>query len=91
MLTTIARRTGIILLAAVTLLPLAAQAQQTNDRNSRKPNETRAARPADRPSGMKPCPEYGAGFYKVDGSDTCVRIGGGVGIDVGGASGMGRR
>jgi hypothetical protein len=35
---------------------------------------------------MKPCPEYGAGFYKLEGSDTCVRIGGGIGIDVGAAS-----
>lgn len=87
MTTTIAQRTGAILLVAVVVLPLAAQAQQTGDKNTRKQNETRSQRPVDRPRGMKPCPEYGAGFYKVDGSDTCVRIGGGIGVDVGGSSG----
>jgi hypothetical protein len=91
MLTPIARRTGIILLAAATVLPLAAHAQQSNDRSTRKPNEPKSARPSERPSGMKPCPEYGAGFYKVDGSETCVRIGGGVGIDIGGSGSMGGR
>lgn len=25
---------------------------------------------------MKACPEYGAGFYRVDGTDACVKIGG---------------
>jgi hypothetical protein len=30
-----------------------------------------------------PCAEYGAGFARIQGSDTCVRIGGAVGVDVG--------
>jgi hypothetical protein len=25
---------------------------------------------------MKACPEYGAGFYRVDGTNACVKIGG---------------
>ena len=29
------------------------------------------------------CAEYGAGFMKVAGSDTCVRIGGSVSVDAG--------
>ena len=36
-----------------------------------------------RTGGMKPCPEYGAGFYRLDGSDTCARISGGVASEVG--------
>jgi hypothetical protein len=81
------RRAGLLLsLAAMLIPPAAAQAQQTKERAVRKPVETRTVRPAERPSGMKPCPEYGAGFYKLEGSDTCVRIGGGIGIDVGAAS-----
>lgn len=86
LMTTIGWFTRAVLLAAATALPLAAHAQQANDKNARKPNDTRTVRPAERPSGMKPCPEYGAGFYRVAGSDTCVRIGGGVGVDVGGSS-----
>jgi hypothetical protein len=49
---------------------------------SRKP-EAPAPKPKDRAGGMKACPEYGAGFYRLAGSDTCVRIGGGVSTDVG--------
>jgi hypothetical protein len=30
-----------------------------------------------------PCAEYGAGFVQAQGSDTCVRIGGAVGVGVG--------
>jgi hypothetical protein len=43
-------------------------------------------KPADRGTGMKACPEYGAGFYRLAGSDTCVRIGGSVNVDVGTSS-----
>jgi len=31
-----------------------------------------------------PCAQYGAGFVRAADSDTCVKIGGYVGIDVGG-------
>ena len=53
---------------------------------SKKP-EAPIAKPKDRTGGMKACPEYGAGFYRLAGSDTCIRIGGGIGSDVG-TSGM---
>jgi hypothetical protein len=86
MMTMIGWFTRTVLLVAAVALPLAAHAQQANEKNARKPSDTRTARPAERPNGMKPCPEYGAGFYRVAGSDTCVRIGGGVGVDVGGSS-----
>lgn len=36
-----------------------------------------------------PCAEYGAGFVKVEGSDTCVKIGGF--IDIGGGVAIGGR
>jgi Porin subfamily len=36
------------------------------------------------------CAAYGAGFVKVEGTDTCVQIGGSIGIGVGGSVG-GRR
>jgi hypothetical protein len=32
-----------------------------------------------------PCAVYGSGFTKVDGTDTCVNIGGAVSIGVGGS------
>jgi hypothetical protein len=34
-----------------------------------------------------PCAAFGAGFVKVAGTDTCVKIGGAFRVDVGGAAG----
>jgi len=33
------------------------------------------------------CAAYGPGFVRVDGTETCVKIGGAVSIGVGGSSG----
>ena len=41
--------------------------------------------PAKRAAG-NPCAAYGAGFVKVEGTDTCMRIGGSVQVDVSGAT-----
>lgn len=44
-----------------------------------------AARPA--PSqAARPCPEYGPGFVRVEGSSACVRVGGGVRVEFGKSS-----
>ncbi len=34
-----------------------------------------------------PCAAFGPGFVKVAGSDTCVKVGGALRVDVGGAAG----
>jgi hypothetical protein len=34
-----------------------------------------------------PCAAFGPGFVKVEGTDTCVKIGGSFRVDVGGAAG----
>jgi hypothetical protein len=38
------------------------------------------------PSAARPCPEYGPGFVRVDGSSLCVRAGGSVRVDFGKSS-----
>jgi hypothetical protein len=35
------------------------------------------------PSARKSCPEYGPGFVRVEGSSSCVRVGGNIGVDAG--------
>jgi len=35
------------------------------------------------PSERKPCAEFGPGFVRVEGSSSCVRIGGSIGVDAG--------
>lgn len=42
--------------------------------------------PAKRAAGSNPCAAYGPGFIKVEGSDTCMKIGGSFSVDVGGAA-----
>lgn len=44
-----------------------------------------AARPAPAQA-MRPCPEYGPGFVRVEGSSACVRVGGGVRVEFGKSS-----
>ena len=60
-----------------------AYAQSWDAKALSKRPEAPVAKPKDRAGGMKACPEYGAGFYRLAGSDTCIRIGGGIGSDVG--------
>jgi len=44
-----------------------------------------AARPAP-VQAARPCPEYGPGFVRVEGSSACVRVGGGVRAEFGKSS-----
>lgn len=75
-------------LAATALLlslaiPSLAQAQALDAKKLREPlRAPRAAQPAGA-GGMKACPEYGAGFYRMAGSDTCIRVGGSVDVGIG--------
>jgi hypothetical protein len=41
--------------------------------------------PAKRPVTTNPCAQFGVGFTKLAGSDTCVKIGGSVRIEGGGS------
>ncbi len=38
------------------------------------------------PKGARPCPEYGAGFVRLEGSSFCVRAGGAVRAEIGKSS-----
>jgi hypothetical protein len=78
-----------IALLILLLAPISSVQAQSSDAKalSKKPEPPVARPKKERTGGMKACPEYGAGFYRVEGSDTCIRIGGGIGSDVG-TSGM---
>jgi hypothetical protein len=59
----------------------AASAQQSRDR---KPNQpSLPLRPAK--AAANPCAEYGPGFLRIEGSSTCMKIGGSFGVGVGGS------
>ena len=61
----------------------AAQAQQFRDARPDKPPKSLPLRPAK--AAANPCAEYGAGFVRIEGSSTCIKIGGSFGVGVGGS------
>ena len=72
----------------LTGLTAAASAQSIGEPVPRKsaPYEA-SAKPAAKPgTGARPCPEYGAGFVRMEGSAFCVRAGGAVRAEFGRSS-----
>lgn len=80
------RKTLILIFA---LLPAIALAEQPNRPKSRKATASAKSLPLKRAARTDACAEYGAGFVKIEGSDTCIKIGGA--IDIGGGVSIGGR
>ncbi|CAN7604194.1 porin [Bosea sp. LjRoot90] len=76
-----------IILATLGLPALAAAQSIGEPLPGRGPAKAKptAARPAPAQA-MRPCPEYGPGFVRVEGSSACVRVGGGVRVEFGKSS-----
>jgi hypothetical protein len=72
----------------LTGLATAAPAQSIGEPLPRRASPYEApAKPAARPGpAARPCPEYGAGFVRVEGSSLCVRAGGAVRAEFGKSS-----
>ncbi|MFB9265517.1 hypothetical protein ACFFWD_20570 [Bradyrhizobium erythrophlei] len=71
------------------LIPAAAFAQQGNSRNSDKSPDAGRMLPSKTTTRSNPCASFGPGFVRVEGTDTCVKVGGS--ISVGGAVSAGGR
>jgi hypothetical protein len=69
----------LLLLLILTTIPF--QAKASEPRKAKKAPSIDVARP--KPPEGNPCAAYGAGFVRVEGSSTCIRIGGGIGIGAG--------
>jgi len=52
----------------------------------RQKADKQAVSPPIRARQANPCTAFGPGFVRVEGSDTCVKLGGGIGIGAGGSS-----
>jgi hypothetical protein len=69
----------IVLAVVVAMLPTwVAVAQQSNQPPKHSPKSGTL-----RPIKGNPCAMYGAGFVKIEGLDTCVKIGGSVNVEAG--------
>jgi Porin subfamily len=71
----------LMLAAIVAALPTFAVAQNSNQ-PPKHPPKSRALHQA----GGNPCAQYGPGFAKIAGSDTCIKIGGSVSVEGGGSA-----
>jgi hypothetical protein len=58
------------------------QAQPVEQRNAVKSKPLPVTKPPN-PEGGKPCAQYGPGFAVIDGTQTCVKIGGSTSVGVG--------
>jgi hypothetical protein len=59
----------------------AAPAQQFHDGKPGKPAKSLPLRPAK--AAVNPCAEYGAGFVRIEGSSTCIKVGGSLSVGAG--------
>ncbi|MCA1453881.1 hypothetical protein I6F35_11720 [Bradyrhizobium sp. BRP22] len=78
-----------VLILIVALLPAIALAEQPKRPKSGKATASTKSLPMKRAGRPGACAEYGAGFVKIEGSDTCIKIGGA--IDIGGGVAIGGR
>jgi hypothetical protein len=77
---------NILLAIAVAMVPAAA-AEPSSSQKSDKPVASGRLLPLKGAGANNPSAAYGPGFVKLDGTDTCVKIGGAVDIGVGGSTG----
>lgn len=73
-------------LCVVLALPTMAGAQSLGEAIPGRGQSKERFDPGKRGQASRPCPEYGPGWVRLDGSTTCVRIGGAVRMEVGKSS-----
>jgi hypothetical protein len=74
------RHRFLIALALMALSAAPASAQQFREQRQGKPATSLPLRPK---AAANPCAEYGPGFIRIEGSSSCVKIGGNVSVGAG--------
>ena len=72
---------------AVALISVATRAEQPRLQKADKAAPSGKSLPLKRPSSANACAEYGAGFVKIEGTSTCMKIGGAVSVGAGASGG----
>ena len=78
---------SLLVMIALALPSLAVAAEQLRLQKTDKAVSSDKSPPAKRPGSANACAEYGAGFVRIEGTSTCMKIGGAVGIGAGVSSG----
>ena len=80
-------RKSLLIVMAVTLPSVAALAEQPRSQKPDKAATSGKLLPLKRSNSANACVEYGAGFVKIEGTNTCMKIGGAVSVGAGMSSG----
>jgi hypothetical protein len=80
-------RKSLLVMFAMALASVAARAEQPRLQRADKAATPGKSLPLKRPSSANACAEYGAGFVRIEGTNTCMKIGGAVSIGAGVSSG----
>jgi hypothetical protein len=82
-------RTTLLAILVLTMPSISVAADPAGSLKPANPATSDKMLPVKGPTGSNACAAYGAGFVKIDGTDTCARIGGAVRLDA--RSSVGRR
>ncbi len=74
---------NLLLLVAIVMLPAAAVAANAPGRPKSNVPHGKHQPLRGAASAVNSCAAFGAGFIKLEGSDTCMKIGGSIGVGVG--------
>jgi hypothetical protein len=80
-------RNLLLALAIVTVLPASIAVGEQPRQKSVKPTASGKRLPIKGAGNSDSCAAYGAGFVKIEGTETCMKIGGAIGIGAGVSSG----
>ena len=80
-------RKSLAAIAALMLLVSAARAEQPGIQKPGRNTPPAKVLPVKPATSANSCAAYGAGFVKLEGSETCVKIGGAVSVGVGTSTG----
>jgi Porin subfamily len=80
-------RKSLLIMMAVALASVAAAAEQSRPRKPDTAATSGKLLPLKRSNSANACAEYGAGFVKIEGTNTCMKIGGAVSVGAGMSSG----
>ncbi len=79
---------NILLAIVVAMLPATfASAEPSSRPKPARPAASGRPLPVKGAGAGNSCAAYGPGFVKIDGTDTCMKIGGAISVGVGGSSG----
>jgi hypothetical protein len=74
-----------VLTGLAALMALSVSSAPAEQAREAKPSKSATPLPRRPNVALKSCAEYGPGFVRVEGSSTCIKIGGSVGVGVGGS------